>query len=272
MLCGMSLLSPSLELVAPPPGQPGLKHVDVAGVPVADASRADVEAWCQQRLETRTGARVATANLDFLALARTDWRLRADLTESHLVIADGAPVAWLARCAGARKAARVAGVDLVDSLLRAPAAESRRVVLYGASERVSELAAAAITRRHPAVKIVARLCPPFRPLTGDEMRAERETIRAAEPHLVLVALGCPRQERLISEYFDCAPAALWIGVGGTLDFIAGQRRRAPALLQRAGFEWLFRLLQEPRRLWHRYICRDFVALLAIVPATLKQRL
>src|SRR5690606_29054243 len=117
--------------------------------------------------------------------------------------------------------------------------------------------------RFPAARIVLRLTPPFRPLVPEEVTAERDAIAHARPDLVLVALGCPRQERLIAEYHDAAPGAVWIGVGGTLDFLAGQRWRAPALVQRGGMEWLVRLAQEPRRLWRRYLLRDLPALLPL---------
>ena len=84
--------------------------------------------------------------------------------------------------------------------------------------------------------------------------------------LVLVALGCPYQEQVIARYYEAAPAAVWIGVGGTLDILAGRTRRAPRLLQRLGLEWLARLAQEPRRLWRRYLLRDVPALVAATPA------
>ena len=85
---------------------------------------------------------------------------------------------------------------------------------------------------------------------------------------MLVALGCPRQERLIARYFDCAPAALWIGVGGTFELISGRKRRAPAPMQAVGLEWVARLAQEPGRLWRRYLLRDAPFFLRLAPAYL----
>ncbi len=85
-------------------------------------------------------------------------------------------------------------------------------------------------------------------------------------------MGCPKQERLIARYFDAAPAAVWIGVGGTLDFYAGRTRRAPRWMQAIGLEWVMRLAQEPRRLWRRYLLHDIPTLVRVTPACLRLRL
>ncbi len=207
------------------------------------------------------GARIATANLDFVALARRDATLREDLANSTLVVADGKPIVWLARIAGARRIGRVNGVDLATELLRrGEALGGMRVALYGSTPDISRDAAAWIERTFVGVRIVAQLTPPFRELSEQESLAERARLTAAAPDLVLVALGCPRQERLIARYFDAAPGAVWIGIGGTLDFFAGRRWRAPRFVQAAGLEWAFRLMQEPRRLWRRYLLRDLPTL------------
>ncbi|MDZ7726965.1 MAG: WecB/TagA/CpsF family glycosyltransferase [Dehalococcoidia bacterium] len=255
----ISGVSPGNGPMLPLPG-----HVDVAGVPVFDAAAEHVLSLCHERIAAGVGTRIATANLDFLAIARRDATLKEHLRSSHLVLADGKPVAVLARVAGAAKTVRVAGVDLVGSLLARHPLPTLRVALYGATEHVS-LAAADTFAAYDRVEVVARVVPPFRPLAPDEELEERARIREAEPHLVLVALGCPRQEQLIARYFDEAPGATWIGVGGTLDFFAGSRKRAPRWVQDAGGEWIVRLAQEPRRLWRRYLLRDVPALAAVAP-------
>lgn len=234
-------------------------HVTVGGIPIFDGDIRDATAMCLERIAARRGGRVATANLDFLAIARKDPVLKNDLGACDLVVADGKPVAVLARLAGGHRVRRVAGVDLVDALVANHNEPELRLALYGAAEPVSAAAAEAFSR-HPRVRIVARLVPPFRPLTPFEEEAEQRQLSEADPHLVLVALGCPRQERLAARYFEAAPHALWIGVGGTFEFVAGVRMRAPAWSQWAGFEWAVRLIQEPRRLWRRYLVRDVPAL------------
>lgn len=252
----------------PAGGEP--RHVTVGPLRIFDGGPGEALAYCREAVRGGQGARIATANLDFLALAQRDASLCGYLDASHLIVADGAPVAWLARLAGANSVARVAGVDLAQTLLAEDHGGPLRVALYGSTEEISKRAAERI-ERECGVSIVCRICPPFRELAEEERDRERALLREAEPQLVLVALGCPRQERLIAEYFECAPKAVWIGIGGTLDFFVGQRKRAPKLMQRVGLEWTVRLAQEPRRLWRRYLLRDIPALVRVAPGCLAGR-
>lgn len=239
--------------------QPG--HVSVGPFAVFNGTLEAAATLCLDAMAAGRGLRVATANLDFVARARRSSQLREDLAESSLVVADGAPVAWLARLAGGREIERISGVDLVAALFAgAPALGTMRVVTYGSIAAVADAAARAIEGAYPAVQVVAQICPPFRALSAAEQAADGETLAGSGAHLVLVALGCPKQERLIAERANLLPAATWVGVGGTLDFFAGVKKRAPRALQRAGGEWLARLAQDPRRLWRRYLVDDLPAL------------
>lgn len=245
-------------------------HRRIAGVPIFDGTLTGARALLVASIRDGVGARVATANLDFFALARRDRHLRSLLLASHLVVADGAPIAWLARLSGARSTGRVSGVDLVDALLRASTELPMplRVAIYGSEPEIAAAARETFARRFPRVQIVSQHTPPFRALTADEVRHDLDELVAADPQLVLVALGCPKQERFIADHSAALPRAVWIGVGGTLDFFAGRRRRAPRLIQQAGLEWAVRLAQEPRRLWRRYLLRDLPTFLAIAPGCL----
>lgn len=260
---------------APPPVAPAEPlsaaesplHRRIAGVPIFDGSLGDALGVLLSSIRDGVGARVATANLDFFALARDDRHLRSLLLASHLVVADGAPIAWLARLSGARSTGRVSGVDLVDALLRASTELPMplRVAIYGSEPEIATAARDVFADRFPRVQVVSIKTPPFRPLSAEEVQQDIDDLAASDPHVVLVALGCPKQERFIAAHSTALPRAVWIGVGGTLDFFAGRRRRAPRLFQQAGLEWAVRLAQEPRRLWRRYLLRDLPTLLAIVP-------
>lgn len=245
---------------------PAIPHVRVNGVRIFDGDLDDAVALLRDRLARGRGARIATANLDFLAQASRDAILAADLEASTMVVPDGAPVVWLARRAGAGRVRRVAGVDLVARLCEGSGERELRVVLYGSTEEVAREAAERLHASEGAARVTGVICPPFRPLDEEEQDAERAAIGAAQPHIVLVALGCPRQERLIARYFDCAPQAVWIGVGGTFELLSGRKRRAPAPMQAAGLEWVARLSQEPSRLWRRYLLRDAPFFLRLAPA------
>lgn len=245
-------------------------HVLVGSVPVFDGGLEQSARIILDGVVAGRGARVATANMDFLAIARRDAALRADLQNSDLVVADGAPVAWMARLGGARQTRRVAGVDLVRTLF-AQAPEGTRVAFYGSTPELTEKAAAVLEAEGSGAKVVARCSPPFRPMTDAEHAAELAPIVAAEPHIVLVALGCPRQERLIAMHAHLLPGTAWVGVGGTFDFFAGRRKRAPRAVQVAGFEWAVRLAQEPGRLWRRYLLADLPELVRLVPGVVAGR-
>jgi len=242
-------------------------HLPIAGVPIFDGSLRDALGVLLSSIREGVGARVATANLDFFALARGDRHLRSLLLASHLVVADGAPIAWLARLSGARSTGRVSGVDLVDALLRASTElpVPLKVAIYGSEPDIASAARDTFAHRFPRVEVVSQHTPPFRPLTAEELRQNLDELVAADPHVVLVALGCPKQEHFIATHSAALPRAVWIGVGGTLDFFAGRRRRAPQLFQQAGLEWAVRLVQEPRRLWRRYLLRDLPTFMAIAP-------
>ncbi|GAB4336534.1 MAG: WecB/TagA/CpsF family glycosyltransferase [Dehalococcoidia bacterium] len=266
-----SIVAERPALTAPVPAPASVRHVPVGPLDVFDGDLGAAAEFLLARIRSGAGARVATANLDFVALARRDAVLREDLAASTLVVADGAPVAWLARAAGAERAARVTGVDLVLELCRRGTTDGLRVAFYGSTPEKAEVAARYLETAFPGVRVVSRISPPFRPPTAAELAGQRATLAAARPDLVLVALGCPKQERFIAENSDVAPSAAWIGVGGTLDFFSGDKHRAPAALQRAGFEWAFRLVQDPRRLWRRYLLRDLPALMAVAPGILIRR-
>ena len=248
-------------------------HHRVGPVPIFDGAMTQAVAYCFEAIEQRRGTRVATANLDFLALAMGDAALRQRLHSSHLVVADGAPVAALARLVGGRSTRRVTGVDLVHELCREGSARGGlSLALYGGDPEVASEAADRIERSYPGVRVALTLSPPFRELSEEERARDARAIGAAEPDVVLVALGCPRQEHVIAEYFRAAPQAVWIGVGGTLDFLAGRRLRAPRAVQRLGLEWGYRMVQEPSRLWRRYLLRDLPALARLGPGCLVQGL
>jgi len=239
----------------------GVPHVVVGSIPIFDGSSNEAVGFCMDALRARSGARIATANLDFLAQSRANHELREDLWNSHLVVADGAPVVALARIAGGGRVERTTGVDLTLALCRAGGeAGTFRVVMYGSDEVTATRAARALEATAPGVQVVLIVNPPYGPRSQEAQDADRAAIAAADPHLVLVALGCPKQEQRIRDYYPSAPQALWIGVGGSFDFFAGTRRRAAPIVQRLGMEWAVRLLQEPGRLAGRYFGRDLPAL------------
>jgi N-acetylglucosaminyldiphosphoundecaprenol N-acetyl-beta-D-mannosaminyltransferase len=209
-----------------------------------------------QRLEAMVAARrphyVVTANVDFLAQAREDVELHRILNDAHLVLCDGTPLVWASRLFGNALPERVAGADLVPHLLRRAARRRFRVYFLGATPEANARAVANVRAQFPGLLIAGSHAPPFRPLL--EMNHEEIVARicAAQPDILLVSFGCPKAEKWIGMHYQRLGVPVTIGVGATIDFLAGRMKRAPVWMQRSGMEWLFRLCQEPRRLFRRY--------------------
>lgn len=206
---------------------------------------------------TRRGGFVVTPNVDHVVRLERDARLREAYAAASLSLADGMPVVWAARLCDQPIREKVSGSDLIRPLMARAAAGAWRVYLLGGAPGVAARAAEVLRREAPALDIVG---VDSRFVALDATPSEREdliaAIRAAQPDLVLVALGCPKQEILMHEIAAAVRPAVCLGIGAGLDFIAGTARRAPPWMSAAGLEWLHRLATEPRRLYRRYLVDD----------------
>ncbi len=203
-------------------------------------------------IESRRPHYLATANVDFLVQARRDAELRDILEKAHLVVCDGTPLVWLSRMLKRALPERVAGSDLVPKLLGHAEREGWRVFFLGGEPQVLEKAITNVTNQHPGLNIAGGFSPPFAPLDRMDHEAICQRVRDAKPDLLLVSFGCPKQEKWIARHHQTLGVPVSIGVGATIDFLAGTIKRAPRWMQMAGLEWVFRLAQEPRRLLKRY--------------------
>jgi len=179
--------------------------------------------------------------------------LRRILLDAHLVLCDGTPVLWASRLLGNPLPERVAGSDLVPLLIQATARKKYRLFLLGASEDSASRAVAKLHAQFPELIIAGHYSPPFNKLLEMDHEEIKRRISEAKPDLLLVSFGCPKQEKWISMHYRALGVPVAAGVGATIDFLAGQVKRAPAWMQRSGTEWIFRVAQEPRRLFRRYL-------------------
>ena len=210
------------------------------------------------------GGAVFTPNVDHVVKAESDVAFRLAYSRASLCLADGAPILWAARLLGSPLPAKVSGSDLVLPLARLAGERRWRVYLLGGGPGVAAEASVKLSREL-GVDVVGTDSPVVHEDgTTDQAEATIGRLADTKPHLVLVALGAPKQERFIDRYGDRMRPAVAMGVGGSLDFVVGRVRRAPAWMSRAGLEWLYRLGQEPRRMWRRYSIEDprFVAIVA----------
>ena len=188
------------------------------------------------------GAVVVTLNPEILMRARREPALAAAIGDAALIIPDGIGLVRVLRRRGLA-AHRVTGVDLVEAYAPLAAARGHRLAFCGAAPGVAAAAAAALVDRVPGLAVVATD-------SGDPIGATAERIRAARPDVVLAAYGAGLQERFLVDHLGATGAAVGIGVGGSLDFLSGRIRRAPAPIRRAGLEWAWRLIRQPWR-WRR---------------------
>jgi len=199
---------------------------------------------------------VVTANLDFLSIAERNPEFRATINAADLAVADGMPLVWLSRLRGQPLPQRVTGVELVDACCELAAENGQSVFLMGGAPGIAQAAAERLQERHPDLRIAGAYTPPMGPLKRKEEARLICTIREAAPAFLFVALGAPRQDFWIRDHLAELNVPVAMGVGCTLDLLAGTSSRAPEWMQTAGLEWTYRLVREPRRLWRRYLVND----------------
>jgi exopolysaccharide biosynthesis WecB/TagA/CpsF family protein/anti-anti-sigma factor len=226
--------------------------IAMLGVPFDSLNISQTVAQIEAMIESGRPHYVVTANVDFLVQARWDLELRRILFEADLVLCDGTPLVWASRWLGNPLPERVAGADLVPELLQLADANGHRIFFLGGKPEVTEQAVANVRQQYPGAVIAGHFSPPFRPLLDMPNPEILRRIRAAKPDLLFVSFGCPKAEKWMAMHYQSLGVPVSIGVGGTIDFLAGHLKRAPRWMQRAGMEWFFRLAQEPRRLAGRY--------------------
>jgi len=239
--------------------------IAILGVPFDNVTKAEAIARIEAMIASRQPHYLVTPNIDFVVKARRDVELRRILLEAHLVLCDGTPLLWISRLLGNALSERVAGADLVPSLIEVAARKKYRLFLLGATTESSNQAVCRLQRRYPELVIAGHYSPPFNQLLEMDHDDIRSRIMATEPDLLFVSFGCPKQEKWVAMNYRRLGVPVTAGVGATIDFLAGTVMRAPLWMQKSGTEWMFRLAQEPRRLFRRYLTDLWAFSAGIVP-------
>ena len=218
--------------------------VEILGVPVASLTMREAVEQAERWMDERHGALIATANAEMIMNATRDEELFEILRAADLVVPDGAGTVWAAHHLGHEMPERVAGYDLTQELLKRAPENNRRVFFFGSAPGVAEKAKQKAEAMYPGIQIVGVRNGYF---SEDEVPAIIRMIREAQPDLLLAALGVPKQEKWLKKYKEKLGVPVSIGVGGTLDVMAGTAKRAPVWMQKAKLEWLFRGILQPRR-------------------------
>ena len=194
---------------------------------------------------------VCIANVHMLVEAHSDPQFGSVLRHADLVTPDGMPLVWMLRFLGAVGQDRVAGVDVLEGLCKQAQENDIGVYFVGSQPSILEQMRRKLEFNYPGLKIAGMAPLPFRPLSEEEDQALVQSLNQSGAGLVFVSLGCPKQEKWMSEHKEKVSAVM-VGLGGAFPVYAGIHKRAPKFFRQAGLEWLYRLIQEPKRLWKRY--------------------
>lgn len=257
------------------PAGPGLREprARLAGLDFDRLTEAGAVDRIVAAIGRHEGGWVATPNVDICRQAHTDPALRSLVMTASLIVPDGMPLVWAARLRGCPLPERVAGGSLIFSLSAAAAPQGHSIYLIGGAPGVPEKAGEELRRRYRGLRVAGAESPPLGferdPLA---VGAIRDRLTAAAPDIVYVGLGFPKQERLIAELAPACPAAWFIGCGAAIGYAAGTLPRPPRWMRRTGLAWLFRLVNEPRRLFRRYLVHDLPFAITLLASSAARRL
>jgi len=205
---------------------------------------------CHTALVTRSKLLLGVLNAAKVVNLRSDALLRDSLLECNMLLADGQSIVWASRLLGRPLPERIAGIDIFEQLLALAHREGRSIYLLGAQPDVLRMLETRLQERFPGLKVAGRHDGYFKVNESAAIAAE---IRASGADMLFLGMASPKKEIFLGSYGATLNVPILHGVGGSFDILAGITRRAPAIWQRAGMEWAYRLLQEPRRLWWRYL-------------------
>lgn len=245
--------TPARRLAVDPALAAAPETAEVLGVPLALTDYERTMDWMDATIAARGKGYVCVAATHTVMACREDPELMEAVLASDLTVPDGQPLVWALRALGHPLPSRVYGPDLMAHYCERASRTGARVFLYGGhDEEYVRVLTEKLTERFPGLQVVGSHPPLYRTLTEGEATDVARLVNAAEPDVIWVGLGVPRQEKFMHAMRERLDAPVLVGVGAAFDFHSGLVRQAPGWMQASGLEWLFRLSQEPRRLWRRY--------------------
>lgn len=242
--------------------------IEILGIKVDRVGMNETIARIEQFIAEGAPRLVITPNVDHLIKARKDREFKHIYDDADLSVPDGVPLLWAAQFLGTPLVERVNGTDLFEALCARAAEKNYRLFFLGAAPGIAATAAAELQQRHPRLNVVGTYSPPFDFFDSvAENQKIEEMIHAARPDVLFVGLGAPKQEKWIKRHMHRLNVPVSIGIGASFEYVAGSTARAPHWMQRTGLEWLYRIIENPRRYWRRY-AED----LAFFPLVFSQRL
>lgn len=200
---------------------------------------------------------VVTPNVDHIVQLETNEELKTIYSNASLVLTDGKPLLWIAKWYGTPIKEKISGSDLFPKLCEMAARKKYKMFFLGAAEGIAEKAAKNLVARYPELQVTGTYAPPFGFEKDDtELKKIKKLVEEAQPKILVVGLGCPKQEKFIYDNCETLGVPLSLGLGASFDFEAGNVKRAPKWMSECGLEWLFRITQDPKRMVKRYLVDD----------------
>jgi N-acetylglucosaminyldiphosphoundecaprenol N-acetyl-beta-D-mannosaminyltransferase len=231
-----------------------LPKIELLGVKVSAINPSQAQAWLMEEIRAKKNkAYVCVAPVSTLVDCQKDPEYRRIVNGADMVTPDGMPVVWLLKSKGAAHAQRTYGPDLMRNLCDHGRAEGIKHFLYGSTLKHLALLEEKLNSQYPGINIVGAHAPAFKARADKEDAQILKRINETKPDIVWVGLGSPKQDFWMALNRPFLDAPVLIGIGAAFDFLAGVKPQAPRWMQKIGLEWLFRLLNEPKRLWRRYL-------------------
>lgn len=200
---------------------------------------------------------IVAINVDVVVKIENDSELKKIVDSADMVLVDGKPLVWISKLQGIPVKAKISGSDLVPLLCSVAAEKGYSIFIIGGKDGIAEKAAKNLKIEHPSIKIVGTYAPPFGFEKNEtELKKINAMISAAHPDLLITCFGCPKQEKWIYDNIENYDAKVSVCAGATVDFLAGNVKRAPKWMSDHGLEWFYRFIQEPKRLFRRYFVDD----------------
>lgn len=240
------------------------RRVNVLGVGISVLNLATAREAIAGAIRRKEKGYICITGVHGVIEAQGDARFRQILNRSFLCTPDGMPMVWMGKLHGHNEMGRVYGPDLMVEICEWSRSVPCRHFLYGGAPGVADELKVQLERRFPGIDVAGCYTPPFRPLTTDEEQELGRRLAELKPDILWVGLSTPKQERFMAEFLGKLDVTLMVGVGAAFDFHSGRVKQAPIWMQRSGLEWSYRLWQEPRRLWRRYLKNNPLFLAAIL--------
>jgi len=230
-----------------------IEKVNILGVGISAIQMDDAISKMEEWIEKNEPHYVCVCPVSTIMECQRDERLRDIVNSAGLATPDGMPLVWLSKLNGYPQTERVYGPDLMLAFCRVAQEKGYSNFFYGGANGVPEKLVQNLRKKFPRLKVAGTYLPPFRSLTQEEDQAVIEMINKVSPDVIWVGISTPKQDKWMADHLGSVAAPVMVGVGAAFNFFSGEVKQAPKWMQKSGLEWLFRLSQEPGRLWYRYL-------------------